>query len=88
MSLLENIDCQLEHCGGKIPQEDGDCCAGINDNGNCVKGKYDAKKGVCVVSKGLNAPKILQFAGLLLLLIVFLMVLYNVVNTVMRRSKT
>lgn len=81
MSFLESIDCQLEHCGKTIPSEDGDCCSGINENGKCVKGKFDSKKGVCVVEKTLSTKKILMFIGLILLFLLIIWAFYKFITS-------
>jgi len=77
-SLLENIDCKLEKCGDIIPVNDGDCCAGINDDGDCVKGKWDAENGVCVVKTGISTKRALEFIGIVLFIIFILWALVRI----------
>lgn len=81
--LLDNIECQLQHCGTELSVVDGDCCAGFNDSGNCVKGKWDADRAVCVVKKGLSTETILRFTGLILLVLIFIWVIIRLIRKFM-----
>ena len=75
--FLDNIECQIQHCGADFPLVDGDCCAGFNDSGKCVKGKWNADRAVCVVKKGLSTETILWFTGIVLLILIAIWVIWR-----------